>query len=270
MQILPVGMSMHAERYTYLPYLGLFFLMASGYSNLSNHQFWLKSKPHFATLLTLVIIIFALITFNRTKVWNSSESLWLDVIKKYPYNFVAYVNITNHYIFEEQLDKAIEYADRGILTVGHNVYFYDNKSYSLLMAQKYQEALKVIETAKKLVQPDAQLFVNEGDSYLGLNLPDQAIASYTQALQIDHGHPTALIKRANIYLNNLKDTETSIRDLLIVLRSKPKNIDALTSLAAAYHQAQQPQEAISTIDKAIALDPENQALQDLKPAFGTR
>ena len=127
---------MHAERYTYLPYLGLFFIVAAGYSRLSNHRFWLKSKPQYAIVLTFVIIAFALITFNRTKVWNSSESLWLDVIKKYPHNFVAYVNITNHYIFEDELDKAIEYADKGIQTVGHNVYFYDNKAYSLIMDHK--------------------------------------------------------------------------------------------------------------------------------------
>lgn len=264
LQFLPVGMSMYAERYTYLPYLGLFFIGADFYSQMTGHRLWTINTPQYSILLVVLLVTFCFTTFQRTQVWHNSESLWSDVIQKYPHNFVAYVNITNHYIYDDQLNKAIEFADMGIQNVGHNVYFYDNKSYALMVDNRFSEALEVIESAKKNTQPDAQLFINEGDCYLALNKPEQAISSYSNALEIDPNHFMARLKRGKAYLQNPVDYSSAIIDFTNALYIQPDNIETLSLLATTYHLNGNNMNANRILEQAIALDPKNEELIKLK------
>jgi len=80
LQLIPIGMTIVSERYTYVPYIGLAFLFTMLASE------YLKEKRLVPAIAGAVVIfsLFGFLTFNRTQVWKDSDSLWSDVINHYP------------------------------------------------------------------------------------------------------------------------------------------------------------------------------------------
>ena len=91
LQILSYNDSFISERYTYIPYIGLFYIIA--YSILK----FFESSTHFIKIIILItallyFIILSAITFERISVWHDSKKLWTDVIMKYPKLYLGYFN----------------------------------------------------------------------------------------------------------------------------------------------------------------------------------
>src|SRR5678816_3360189 len=79
LQIISIGLTIVAERYTYVPYIGLAFILAM----LLEKHFMAKNKLAW-TVTILIVGIFGFLSFSRTRVWKDSDSLWSDVIRRYP------------------------------------------------------------------------------------------------------------------------------------------------------------------------------------------
>ena len=79
LQIVSIGFTIVSERYTYVPYIGIAFILTM----IVEKYFTAKNK--FAwTLASLVLIVFCFLSFKRTRVWKDSDTLWTDVISHYP------------------------------------------------------------------------------------------------------------------------------------------------------------------------------------------
>ena len=104
LQLLPVGSSIISDRYSYLPSLGYFFLIAhfviylSGYkieegkliASISSSPFFLNRKLILVTLL-FPVLIYAYAGNQRCKVWKDSETLYANVLENYPdQNYIQY------------------------------------------------------------------------------------------------------------------------------------------------------------------------------------
>src|SRR5207302_7497031 len=79
LQLVSIGFTIVSERYTYVPYIGLAFIAAmflEKYLTPKNKSAWI------VTVLVAGVVCF--LTFNRTKVWKDSDSMWTDVIRQYP------------------------------------------------------------------------------------------------------------------------------------------------------------------------------------------
>ncbi|MFH1321668.1 MAG: hypothetical protein ABII90_13580, partial [Bacteroidota bacterium] len=99
LQLLPVGPAVVADRYTYIPYIGLFFIIGQGYSYLQNQK---AKKFLILKQVSLIVLIgyigtLSYLCHDRCKVWKNSHTLWTDMIKKYPDNHKGYLNRGEYY-----------------------------------------------------------------------------------------------------------------------------------------------------------------------------
>jgi hypothetical protein len=80
LQIVSIGGTLLAERYTYVPYIGMAFfigMMLDKYSATINRSLlW--------GIAGAVVLVFGIITFQRTKVWKDSDTLWTNVLEHFP------------------------------------------------------------------------------------------------------------------------------------------------------------------------------------------
>jgi hypothetical protein len=103
LQFFPTGTAIVADRFTYIPSIGLSFMVAGLVA-------WLYTKKdkrgaRLATAaLVAVVAAMAVLTWGRCGVWNSSIALWEDTVRKYPDDYVpiAYFN------------RGIVYSDMGL------------------------------------------------------------------------------------------------------------------------------------------------------------
>jgi hypothetical protein len=92
LQLIPNTFSIVADRYFYLSCLGIIVPLV----------FWLhsyfKNQGASIFLLSAAALFFCIVSFNRSKVWNNSETLFSDMIKKEPKEYRGYLNRGSYYL----------------------------------------------------------------------------------------------------------------------------------------------------------------------------
>ncbi len=108
LQFIRVGRAIMADRYSYIPSIGI-FLMA-GYL-----LFQLYRNPKFKVIAIVTFLIYSgllfYMTFERNKVWRNDETLWTDVIHEYPDDSrvtLAINNRANYYYEKEKINEALK------------------------------------------------------------------------------------------------------------------------------------------------------------------
>lgn len=144
-------------------------------------------------VLAIASILLALgtATYQRNLVWKSEPSLWLDVVKKVPWNDRARVNLGNEHLKNHLLNEAIAEFNKAI-EINPRRY---SACYNLALAYEKKGRLKeAIDFYQKVltIKPDlVEAIVNLGTIYLQQNQTDNAITQYGKALSIKPDLPEA-------------------------------------------------------------------------------
>lgn len=197
LQFISVGNAVMADRYTYLSYIGLFFILGW----LADKHLIEKRKTVPAIVLVAAsTIILAALCRERVKVWESSGTLWTDVIEKYPHQApVAYKNRSLWYLDQQQVDKA--YND---LIVMSQLPHKDPTGYNNLgniygMRQEHAKALEAYNQALKLDSTIFDAHLNSGITYSILKQYDNAVAAFQKAERLDPNSPKLFANRGHTY-----------------------------------------------------------------------
>ena len=104
-QILPVGNAIIADRYTYIPYIGLFFIIGVLLDRgITGKQ---KASKYLLCIPVALLIVFAVKTYAQSAVWHDNVSLYRNALRQDPVNSVALTNLGHEYIDREDYQTAI-------------------------------------------------------------------------------------------------------------------------------------------------------------------
>jgi protein O-mannosyl-transferase len=259
LQALPVGGASIAERYSYIPHVGVFLILSLGIVKL-----WeLKTafQPYFRVALVAVLAIsltgLSLVTHARNRVWNDSISLWEDIAEKYPKVMFIYHNIAMTYKDQGNSDKAFDWYSRVIYQFPSDDEAYVNRGNiylargndSLAMAD-YNRAITINPKPKS-----AEAYSNRGSLFSRINKYDNAMADFDKAITIDP-------KLADIYLNRaitygaLGQLGQALKDWDTYITLKPRHFAAYNDRAIVKQGLKMHHEAIQDLDIAIKEKPE--------------
>lgn len=251
LQFIPVGDSIVSERYSYLPYFGLFFLFAAGIDVAL--QKWRRAAGAVAALLLLA---YAATARERTKVWFDTYTLWADEIAKEPTRVpVAYNNI-GFYFFERQpkepgdIDSALYYMQAAVelqpdmsnALEGLGIIYYMNKN---------MEASEANFRRLASVRPDAESFYDLGAVWYERGKRDSALIAYTKALALNPAHNGARMNRAIAYQQAGLWAEAG-SDISILLKNMPGNASAYYYRSFCDTQQQRFDLALQDVERAIS------------------
>ncbi|MEI7898378.1 MAG: tetratricopeptide repeat protein, partial [bacterium] len=110
-QLLPVGNAIIADRYTYIPYIGLFFIIALLLDPLLSTGS-LKRRRIAGALIGLQLLVFAVASFSQAKTWKNNETLWLRAIDNEPEQGMPYNNLGIYLMEQKKYDTAILLLNR--------------------------------------------------------------------------------------------------------------------------------------------------------------
>jgi len=191
LQIISIGLTIVSERYTYVPYIGLSFMIAMLVSRIK----FIPQKVSLA-LGAIAIIAFGIITFQRTKVWKNSGTLWTDALKTYPRTPYARTNRANYLSklalrpdqkpFRDSIYK-LAYEDCAVaLSVrpGHTPAF----EYRGLMNVDRQQFKEALADANELIRlkPNYRIAYDmRATCYFKMNEPAKALADYEKCVSIN-------------------------------------------------------------------------------------
>ena len=102
-----VGDAVMADRYTYVPYIGLLLIAGFGFSQIWRGNFSAGMKNGLLAATALYCAFLGYQTFNRIGVWKNAETLWTDVIENYPEKTTGYYNRAHYFDSQGEQEKAI-------------------------------------------------------------------------------------------------------------------------------------------------------------------
>lgn len=232
LQILPVGGAIIADRYTYLPYIGVFFILARFVNNIWEDKAnkYRSLKPIIGGLLVFFLVMCCYVSVQRCKVWHDSISLWTDAISKSDKSALAFNNRGSAYYLQGRYDQAIaDYTSAIALKFDFPDLFYNrgiayyvigqydkaiddfNRSndtkndYPLGLAYfltgRYNEAIQRF-TLTITNNPKAEkVYYNRGLAYLNIGKYREAILDFTAEIQTNGAFADAYLRRAQAYSN---------------------------------------------------------------------
>ncbi len=235
LQFLPVGAASMADRYSYVPYIGIFFMIGKLYEYLSeNEKLSLrKSSNYLLALLLAGYLAFSAVTFSRVKKWQDIETLFTDGIEKCPDSYLSY------YI------RGAYFLKYHALTINS-----DNEEKKQLYASKsIPDFNKAIEYHKNY--PDA--YSNRGYAKSLNKDYNGAIKDFDQAISFDKNHINAHLNRGYTR-REIKDFNGAIQDFSDVIRISPANAMAYCDRGTTKYLMQDYPGALEDFNKAIEID----------------
>lgn len=225
--LVQVGKQALADRYTYVPYVGLFVAIAWGVPALVAG--WRPRRVVLAAAATVVVLALAAATSARVAVWRDSETLFLDAIEKTDGNYLAHINLGNHYIEMNRVSEALSH---------------------------FQEAERI--------RPDEpEVHVGLGYAYILEARVEDAARSFERVLELQPRHGVALNNLARIRFLEGEIPE-ALRLYRATVAARPDWAEGRRRLAVALLMEGDVASAASEVERAVALDPSDAEAQSLR------
>jgi tetratricopeptide (TPR) repeat protein len=142
--LVQVGMQTMADRFTYVPLIGIFIIVAWGVAE----WYW----PDFA-LKTVAVAVLAVclgLTYNQTQYWRNSEALFDRMIAVTDNNYMAHYNLGNMYLRQKRLEDAIAQYKAAIEEEPNYADAHNNYGNILLTEKDYDAAIDQFNDAIRI------------------------------------------------------------------------------------------------------------------------
>jgi Flp pilus assembly protein TadD len=241
-----------ADRYGYLPLIGLFFLVARVRGALPKtwHRGW--------TVLIGIALVFCLVrSWQQISIWRNSETLWTHAVACDANVYQAHNSLGNHYADEGRLNDALAAYRKATEVRPDIVRPWYNKGIILerlldleTAAESYRQAINV--------QPDylpahfnlAVLYKRMGDNA-------QAIAEFAEIVTIDPQHTEARYQMG-VLLQQMRAYPVALQHFQALVEIDPTHVEGHFKVGMLHHRAGNFELAIAAYQRALSLDPNHE------------
>lgn len=255
---IPVGQAVVAERYTYLPYIGIYIVMARCYLCFGGLCGTRAPRARFLGLTAIVItaaVLFSCMTYSRNRVWKDSLTLFSDVIKKNPDAALAYNNRGNIRMEQKDFKGAREDFDKAITLNYFDTY--TNRGILMIQLGDYQKALEDLNRAAALSKADRlKVLYNRGLVRLHLDDFQGAEEDFSGAIRINPQYVYAWNSRGLVRYERLSDFNGAIQDFNEAISLNPADPYPYYNRGNLHVITGKISEALADFDRAIDLAPQ--------------
>lgn len=243
-----------ADRYAYIPIIGLFIMAAWGAEELA------EARPDLSGLVraAAACAILACVIAARAQVgcWRGDRELWSRALAVTTGNFVAESGMGTVLLAEGKLDQAIAHYEKAVALEPFYAQTYNTLGATLMKYGHVREALPYLDRAAKLKPGFAEAHNNLGLALASLGDVDQAIARYTEALRLEPNYAEVQGNLA-IALARQGRLDEALSLFNVALRLNPDFADGHYNLAVILFQKGKSAEAADHLRTALRLNPDH-------------
>ncbi|MEN3367960.1 MAG: protein O-mannosyl-transferase [Verrucomicrobiota bacterium] len=246
--ILQVGSQAHADRYTYLPQIGLYLLLTWAAVELCGR---LRYRRLFLSTASTVIIA-ALIFSARLQAssWQNSETLWTHALASATDNSTAEAQLGHAYYLKQKMELAIAHFEKALQIEPNQAFAQSTLGMVLLEMGRVDESLAHLQKAVE-VQPDSlEAHANLGLAFLQMGRFDESVTHLQRALEIDPNHANAHYNLGNTFLQ-MGRIQEALAHYTKALEINPNDTEVLNNMAWVLATA--PDASIRNGQKALKM-----------------
>jgi Flp pilus assembly protein TadD len=252
--LVQVGGQAMADRYTYLPSLGLFIIIIWGAYELTWR--WRYHVIISSVAGSVAIILCLCVTSQQLEYWQDSETLFEHALAVTEDNYVAHNNLGLALEKKGQTDEAIRQYQEAIRLTPGFAEAHNNLGIALQNQGQLDEARSQFQEALRLEPNNAEIHNNLGASLSETGQTDQAIGQLQEALRLAPDNSDAHNNLGKA-LGMKGQTDEAIGQFREALRLNPGFAEAHNNLGIALRQRSQIDEAMSQFQAAIRLKPDD-------------
>jgi len=250
LQVVGAGQGFLADRFTYIPYAGLIFMVMFALDELMKKQ--TASGKYALYGLGGLMAIYMVMTFQQTKIWHDSDALWTHVLKYYDKTSLPFRNRANYRRDQGRVEEALADYNSAISLKPDGALF-NSRAKLYFNLKKYPEAMENYNKAIAMDSTEGEYFINRGAVWALTNQLDKALADFNTGLRLDPKHANGYKNRSLVY-QTTGQWNLAIADLDAYLNMHPEDADLWYERGRLKNVVSKPEEALQDLNRAIQLN----------------
>ena len=255
--LVAIGAHEVANRYTYLPGIGLLLIAVWAGADLVQGRRY--GKMVLAGMALVALMACGLSTLKEQRYWRTDKTLFERAYQTTSSNYVACIHLASALAAEGERTRALEYCRSAVAMHPNGNDGWNQMAVLLAEQGRMQEALSAANTAIR-VEPEfaAEAYHNRGTIWQDLGNDAAAITDLEKTLQLDPEHLGARINLANL-LAKKGEFNAAARHYQAALQLDPQHALAHYDLANLLARSGQPAQAVAHYERSLQLSPTNAA-----------
>jgi tetratricopeptide (TPR) repeat protein len=251
--IVQVGGQAMADRYTYVPLIGLFIILAWGIYDLAE-------KKHLrgialAVPAGILIAVLMVMTWLQVQRWRDSVTLFSHAVAVTENNYKAHSLLAIALMFQGKLDEAYQHTKESLRIQPLSADLYIQNGNILLEMGKSEEAKENYRRAIQLDPNNASAHYNLGVVlHLDGNM-ERAIDEYQRAIKLRDTHFPAHMKLAEV-LTEKRRLEDALRTYARAAALQPRTAEIYYNMGNILIAQGRLDEAVTQFDRAVRFKPD--------------
>jgi protein O-mannosyl-transferase len=192
-----VGGQALADRYTYIPLIGLFMMIVWGWAEIAGN--WRKGLPAAGVVTAIVVAILSVLTVNQIRYWQNSYALYAHALAVVERNWLAHNNMGILLSQHNRNDEAMFHFQESVRLNPRGVEGFRNLGNSYQMAGRHSEAIEAFRQAVWISPNDAESHYRLGFAYLMGGYSDLAGQEYRLLQRLDESFAQLLLDSIRMY-----------------------------------------------------------------------
>lgn len=251
--LVQVGAQAMADRYTYVPLIGLFIMITWAVRDIAAQ--WQKTKPFFIAASAILLVLFMTLTYEQTSYWRDSITLFYHAVNVTANNDVAYSNLGVALAETGHLDEALVNFEQALKIRPKNPEANFNIAETLAKQGKHDEAVAWYNRVLKLTPGDAHTYISLATAKIQQGRFDEAVAICREGISHNPEKPQ-LYSNLGLALLQMEKIDEAVTELETAVKFGGDSM-AYNNLALAVSSKGNYNAALEYYRKAIRLDPKN-------------
>ena len=261
--IVQVGGQAMADRFTYIPQIGIFMIIAWGIPDLVSK--WRHKEKVLAVSVGIITLTLMITTWIQVGHWKNSITIFQHAIKvtgkKYPNLAVAHNHLGMALFAEQRNEEAIMNYKSAIKLNPEHTYAHYNLGIALFAEQRNEEAISHYKRAISLSPNYTFAHYNLGNSLFAVKKYKEAISHYKMAIKLNPNYTFAHYNLGNA-LFAIKKNKEAIFHYKMAIKLNPSYTYAHYNLGIVLLHQKEPKEAAQQFKETIRLRPDLEKAHD--------
>jgi len=224
--LVQVGLQAQADRYAYIPMIGIYIIVAWGATAIARNHPWHRRMLFTAALIVLVIL--GMKTAHQASFWMNSETLFRRALHIDPMNDLAHNNLGTALEAKGNTREAAEHYRRAVQLNPWNHPAWNNLANTQASSGNISAALQSYQKAIALSPHEAAYRYNFGKCLLAAGKSDEAFTQLAEALRIRPEFAEVYNLMGRIF-ENRGDNERALKFYTKALEARPDDPAAIES-----------------------------------------
>jgi tetratricopeptide (TPR) repeat protein len=228
--IVQVGAQSMADRYSYIPFIGIFLMIVWGVTDHIGR--WRNGQIFLGIISTAIFVLLMIQTWIQVGTWKNTESLYLHALTVTKNNYAIHEALGKVLYNKGDLEGAVKEYSRSLEIQPNYIAAHYDLGKALTQEKRYDEAIIEFGECLKIDPKYFDVYIDLGNLMLDMGDNDEAVKNYVEAYKIDPHQAVVYINLGTSFIHK-GNIGKAIEYYQKAVRIQPDNSLAIKNLENA-------------------------------------